>query len=106
MPAIAAMISFYRALGRAPTGGDSNRLHNRLMRLGESPVGAGHARDCRNDQLLSRAWRAPTGGDSNRLHNRLMRLGESPVGAGHARDCRNDQRRAIKVSGLFLSSIC
>ncbi len=65
MPAIAAMISFYRALGRAPTGGDSNRLHNRLIRLGESPVGA-----------------------------------------GHARDCGNDQRRAIKVSGLFLSSIC
>jgi hypothetical protein len=74
VPAIAAMINFYRAHGALlqvgvlicfviESGGEADLFHDRVMRLGESPVGAGRARDCRNDQLLSRAWRAPTGGD-------------------------------------------
>jgi hypothetical protein len=35
-----------RKTGRAPTGGEAELLHDRLIRLNESPVGAGHARDC------------------------------------------------------------
>jgi hypothetical protein len=55
-----------------PTGGDADLFHNRVTRLGESPVGAGRARDYRNVEALnaclppwlSRAWRAPTGGNA------------------------------------------